>query len=118
MGTFFRHAASALRWLLVGAAVAAVAAGACLGVAAVATGPGAHDDGAPWSLVADPGIDRQTAMDTAVSAVPGSTAVSAELDSERHTTVWEVEVVTPDGVEYEVSVDANTGVVLGTAERD
>ncbi|NKY54895.1 PepSY domain-containing protein [Nocardia flavorosea] len=118
MGTFFRHAASAMRWLLVGAVVAAVAAGACLGVAAVATGSGTDHDGAPWSLVAAPGIDRQKAMDAAVAAVPGSTAVSAELDSERNTTVWEVEVVTPEGVEYEVSVDANTGVVRGTAERD
>lgn len=118
MGTFFRHAASAMRWLLVGAVVAAVVAGACLGVAAVATGPAARDEGAQWSLVADPGIDRRTAMDTAVSVVPGSRAVSAELDSERHSTVWEVEVVTPDGVEYEVSVDANTGAVLGTAEHD
>lgn len=118
MGTFFRHAASAMRWLLVGAVVAGVAVGACLGVVAVATGPGAYEDGAPWSLVAAPGIDRQTAMDTAVSEVPGSTAVSAELDSERHITVWEVEVVTPDGVEYEVSIDANTGAVVGTAEHD
>ncbi|WP_280425322.1 PepSY domain-containing protein [Nocardia carnea] len=118
MGTFFRHAASAMRWLLVGAVVAAVAAGACLGIAAVVTDPGSRDGNAPWSLVADPGIDRQTAMDTAAAAVPGSRSVSAELDSDQRTTVWEVEVVTPDGVEYEVSVDANTGAVLGTAERD
>ncbi|MBF6347708.1 MULTISPECIES: PepSY domain-containing protein [Nocardia] len=118
MGTFFRHAVSAMRWLLVGAVVAAVVAGACLAVAAVALDPGDRSGSAQWSLVADPGIDRQQAMDAAVTAVPGSTPVSAELDSERHTTVWEVEVVTPSGVEYEVTIDANTGAVLGSAEHD
>lgn len=118
MGTIVRHAVSAMRWLLVGAVVVAVVAGACLAVAAVATDPDPWSGSTQWSLVADPGIDRQQAMDTAVSAVPGSTPVSAELDFERNTTVWEVEVVTSAGVEYEVTIDANTGAVLGAAERD
>lgn len=118
METIFRRAVSAMRWLLVGVTVAAVVAGACLGVAAVATGSGARPESAQWSLVADPGIDRQRAMDTAAAAVPGSTPVSAELDTDLGSTVWEVEVVTPQGVEYEVSVDANSGAVVGSAERD
>ncbi|MEU1981258.1 PepSY domain-containing protein [Nocardia sp. NPDC019395] len=126
MGTILRNAVAGLRWLLVGAAVAAVVAGACLAVAAVSVGPDAVErsvaggsSAGEWMLVSAPGIDRQRAMDTATAAVPGGgRAISAELDTEHRTTVWEVEVVTPAGAEYEVSVDANTGDVLGTAEHD
>lgn len=125
MANVFRHAVAGLRWLLIGAVVAAVVAGASIGVATVALG---HEPQGPtisldrpigeWSLAADPGIDRQQAMDAAVAAVPGSTAVSAEFDSEHRTAVWEVEVVSPAGVEYEVTIDANTGEVLGAIDHD
>lgn len=125
MANVFRHAVAGLRWLLVGVVVAAVVAGAGIGVATVALG---HDPQGrtvsfdrplgEWSLVADPGIDRQQAIDAAEAAIPGSRAVSAEFDSEHRTAVWEVEVVSPTGVEYEVTIDANTGEVLGALDHD
>lgn len=125
MANVFRHAFAGLRWILVGAVLAAVVAGAGIGVAAVVLGHGpqertaSFDRPAPeWSLVADPGIDRQQAMDAAVAAVPGSRAVSAEFDTEHRSAVWEVEVVTPDGVEHEVTVDADTGEIVGAVEHD
>ncbi|MFI5719179.1 PepSY domain-containing protein [Nocardia sp. NPDC051750] len=125
MGTILRNAAAGLRWLLVGVAVAAVVAGSCLAVSRVALGAGTHEriDAADrpaveWSLVSAPGIDRQRAMDAAVAAVPGSRAVSAEFDTEHRGAVWEVEVVTPEGMEVDVTIDAGTGEVLGTVDHD
>ncbi|WP_459546570.1 PepSY domain-containing protein [Nocardia sp. X0981] len=125
MANVFRRAVSGLRWILIGAALAAVVAGASLGVAAVVLGHGPQEravsfdrTATEWSLVADPGIDRQQAMDAAVAAVPGSRAVSAEFDTEHGSAVWEVEVVTPAGVEHEVTVDADTGAVVGAVEHD
>lgn len=125
MASIFRQAVAGLRWLLVGAVVAAVVAGAGIGVATIALGDEPHSGAVAldrpigeWLLVADPGIDRQQAMDAAVAAVPGSTAVSAEFDTEDRAPVWEVEVVSPTGVEYEVTIDANTGDVLGAIDHD
>ncbi|MGI5218706.1 PepSY domain-containing protein [Nocardia sp. CA-290969] len=125
MGTIIRNAVAGLRRLLVGVAVAAVVAGACLAVSGVALGAGAHEriaaaagPAVEWSLVSAPGIDRQQAMDAAVAAVPGSRAVSAEFDTEHRVAAWEVEVVTPQGVEFEVTIDADTGEVLGTVDHD
>lgn len=125
MASVIRHAVAGLRWILIGAAVVAVVAGAAVGVATVARGHTPPHGAvaldrpiAEWSLVADPGIDRIQAMDAAVAAVPGSRAVAAELETEHRGSVWEVEVVTSAGVEYEVTVDANTGEIIGAAEHD
>ncbi|GGK99579.1 PepSY domain-containing protein [Nocardia jinanensis] len=125
MASVIRHAVGGLRWILIGAVVAAVVAGASIGVATVALGHapqiGTAAQGVPgteWSLVADPGIDRSRAMDIAAAAVPDSRSVSAEFETEHRTPVWEVEVVTSAGVEYEVTVDARTGEVIGTVDHD
>ncbi|WP_330229597.1 PepSY domain-containing protein [Nocardia sp. NBC_00508] len=123
MTTAFRRAYAGLRWVIFGAAVAAVVAGVSFALGAVATGghdhtiafnPSARD----WSLVADPGINRQQAIDKAIEAVPGGRVDSAELDTDRGTPVWEVELTTPDGVEHEVTIDANSGQVLAKINHD
>jgi hypothetical protein len=49
---------------------------------------------------------------------PGGIATSAELDVDRAGTVWEVELVTPDGVEHEVIVNADSGAVIGPVRQD
>ncbi|WP_327151693.1 PepSY domain-containing protein [Nocardia sp. NBC_01329] len=125
MASVIRHAAAGLRWILIGVVVAAVVAGAGVSVATVTLGHTPHTGNVSldqpvteWSLVADPGIDRQQAMDAAVAAVPDSRAVSAEFETEHRIPVWEVEVVTSAGVEYEVTVDAKTGEVIGTVDHD
>lgn len=125
MASVIRHAVAGLRWILIGAVVAAVVVGASIGVATVALGHAPHTGSvavdrpvAEWSLVADPGIDREQAMDAAVAAVPDSRALSAEFEAEHRPPVWEVEVVTSAGTEYEVTVDAKTGEVIGAVDHD
>ncbi|WP_328395661.1 PepSY domain-containing protein [Nocardia sp. NBC_00416] len=125
MASVFRHAVAGLRWILIGAVVAAVVVGASIGVASVTLGHDRSGDsvslGSPepqWALVADPTIERQQAMDAAAAAVPDSRAVSAEFDTEHRRAVWEVEVVTSAGVEYDVTIDADTGEVVGAIDRD
>ncbi|MBF6192573.1 PepSY domain-containing protein [Nocardia implantans] len=71
-----------------------------------------------WALTAAPTISREQAVNKAREALPGGTVVSAELDAEGATAVWEVELRTPDGIEHEVTVDANSGAVLGTVKQD
>ncbi|MGW5381781.1 PepSY domain-containing protein [Nocardia sp. NPDC003963] len=125
MASVIRHAVAGLRWILIGATVAAVVVGASIGVAAVSLGHapqiGTAAQSTPsteLSLVAEQGIDRSRAMEIAAAAVPDSRAVSAEFDTEHRTPVWEVEVVTSAGVEYEVTVDAQTGAVVGAIDHD
>ncbi|MFQ6394534.1 PepSY domain-containing protein [Nocardia sp. KC 131] len=117
MDLILRRALAGLRWLLVGAAVATIVVG---GVVA-ATGTGRQDLPAvasvspshDWTLTAATTINRQQAIDKALEAVPGGVVVSAELDIDRGTTVWEVELRAPDGIEYDVTIDANSGAVIG-----
>ncbi|WP_327119487.1 PepSY domain-containing protein [Nocardia sp. NBC_01730] len=127
MAAVFHRAFAGLRWILVGAAAVAVVAGVSHAVATVATGGNGGNGGntvafstpaTGWSLIADPGITRQQAIDKAVEAVPGGRAGSAEFDTDGGSAVWEVELVTPDGVEHEVTVDANSGKVLATVNHD
>ncbi|WP_174187681.1 PepSY domain-containing protein [Nocardia barduliensis] len=125
MKAAIRRALPGRRRLLAGAAVAAVLVGGPVAVYAATSpqAPGRHAVAAAlpdhdWALTAAPAIGRQQAIDKAIQAVPGSTAVSAELDAEGATTVWEVELRTPDGMEHEVIVDANSGAVLGTVRQD
>ncbi|WP_406279970.1 PepSY domain-containing protein [Nocardia sp. NBC_00881] len=121
MTTVFHRALAGLRWILVGAAVVA---GVSLALTAVATGGNVGHTvsfSAPatdWSLIADPSITRQQAIDKAVEAVPGGRVESAEFDTNGGSAVWEVELVTPDAVEHEVTIDANSGKVLETVNHD
>lgn len=51
------------------------------------------------------------AMETANQQVPGE-IVKVELDREHGMLVYEVEIMTQEGVKYEVDINANTGEVL------
>ncbi|WP_174189285.1 PepSY domain-containing protein [Nocardia barduliensis] len=124
MTTVFRRAYAGLRWLIVGTAVAAAVVGLSVVLAAVATGgPDDHtvafrSFAGDWSLVADTGVGRQQAIDKAVAAVPGGRVLSIEFDIDRGVPVWQVELATPEGVEYDVTIDASSGEVRTTADHD
>ncbi|MGK8522840.1 PepSY domain-containing protein [Nocardia asteroides] len=124
MKATIRRALPGRRGLIAGAAVAALLVGGPVALYA-ATSPQGLDRQSvaahlpeDWALTAAPTIGRQQAIDKALAAVPGSAVVSAELDAEGRTTVWEVELRTPDGIEHEVTIDANSGAVLGTVKQD
>ncbi|MBT2217780.1 peptidase [Virgibacillus dakarensis] len=53
----------------------------------------------------------EEAMNIATQQVPGE-VVRVELDTEHGIPVYEVEIVTQQGVEYEVNVDVNTGDIV------
>ncbi|CAM3897607.1 PepSY domain-containing protein [Lederbergia lenta] len=56
-------------------------------------------------------VTIQEAMDIAVERVPGQ-IVKVELDTKMGTLIYEVDIVTAQGVKYEVEVDVNTGGIL------
>src|SRR5699024_8112929 len=56
-------------------------------------------------------ISIEEAKNTALRQVPGE-IVKVELDHEKGVLVYEVDIVTAQGVKYEVVIDANTGTVL------
>ena len=57
-------------------------------------------------------ISIEEAMNIALSQVQGE-VVKIELEHEKGMLVYEVDIVTVQGVKYEVVVDANNGTVLG-----
>jgi uncharacterized membrane protein YkoI len=61
---------------------------------------------------AEPKIDRATAEEAALGAVPGEVK-ETELEREGGSVVYEVEVIGKDGKLREVTVDADNGQVLG-----
>ncbi len=56
-------------------------------------------------------ISIEEAMNIALSQVQGE-IVKVELEHEKGILVYEVDIVTAQGVKYEVTVDANNGTVL------
>lgn len=56
-------------------------------------------------------ISIEEAMNIALRQVPGE-IVKVELEHEKGILVYEVDIVTAQGVKYEVVVDANTGTIL------
>ena len=56
-------------------------------------------------------ISIQEAMNIALGRVPGQ-VVKVELDQENGMWVYEVDIITPQGVKYEVEVDINTGAII------
>lgn len=56
-------------------------------------------------------ISIEEAMNIALSQVQGE-IVKVELEHEKGMLVYEVDIVTAQGVKYEVVVDANNGTVL------
>ena len=62
-------------------------------------------------LVKDAKVTIDQAIKAASEKVPG-TVVEAELEKKHGKTVWEVEVLGPDGHVTEVHIDAATGAVI------
>lgn len=56
-------------------------------------------------------ITMQEAMNIAVERVPGQ-IVKVELERENGIWVYEVDIITSQGVKYEVEVDVNTGNIV------
>ncbi|WP_113834024.1 PepSY domain-containing protein [Blastococcus sp. TF02-09] len=70
------------------------------------------------SAAGGPSVSLEDAGAAALQAVPDSTVTT--IETERGGTIWEVQVVTSDGTEQQVDVDAETGDVVDgpTAETD
>lgn len=56
-------------------------------------------------------VTIKEAMDIAVERVPGQ-IVKVELDTKMGALVYEIDIVTAQGVKYEVVVDVNTGEII------
>ena len=59
-----------------------------------------------------PAVAKEQAEQTAVATVPGGTLVSSQLEQEDGRTVWHVHVRNAQGLDYDVDVDAASGVVV------
>jgi hypothetical protein len=101
------------KYLVIGGAILAIAAGGA--GAAFATGTIGGDDGD--EQVTGPAADRASAA--ALEATGGGTANAVERDSEDGAT-WEVEVTKPDGATVDVRLDAayNVTGTEGDGEED
>ncbi|WP_051833653.1 PepSY domain-containing protein [Streptomyces sp. NRRL S-646] len=98
--------------------VAAVLA-VLLGGAGAATAVAVADDGDRDSTrAASSRTDLKQAADTARKSVAG-TVTSVELEGQQGKAVWKVDIVTDEGVEHEVTVDAADGKLSGsTIDQD
>ncbi|MGO2534100.1 PepSY domain-containing protein [Arthrobacter rhombi] len=61
-------------------------------------------------------VSLEDAGDAALKEVPDSTVIS--LETENNETQWEVQVVTSDGTEHEVSISAEDGSVIGSPTEE
>ncbi|WP_052424214.1 PepSY domain-containing protein [Nonomuraea candida] len=82
----------------------------------VVTGPTTEEEDAADKTkhrerVAAAKLDYAKAADAIAAAVPEGRVTELNLDTEQGKTVWEADVVTPDGTKHEVAVDAATGAV-------
>jgi len=95
-----------------------VAAILAIGMVVVLGGTAWSDDkeGKAADLVKDAKVTIDQAIKTASEKVPG-TVVEAELEKKHGKTVWEVEIVGPDGKVTEVHIDAATGDVIDTEAK-
>lgn len=81
-----------------------IAAGMLLATSAI----GAHS---AQSAPAAANLDMAKAIEIALKEVPG-TVQESELEKEDGKQVYEIEILTADGQEMEVEIDAETGAVL------
>lgn len=56
-------------------------------------------------------ISIEDAMNLAQEQVPGQ-IVKVELDTQNGAWIYEVDIITPQGIEYEVEIDINTGRII------
>ncbi|MFD0477642.1 PepSY domain-containing protein [Nonomuraea thailandensis] len=59
-------------------------------------------------------VDYAQAADKIAAAVPEGRITELNLDMKQGRTVWEADVIAPDGAKHEVAVDAATGAVTRT----
>lgn len=64
-----------------------------------------------------PGLTEAQAVEIALAEVPGDVQ-ETELEREDGMQVYEVEILTADGVEMEIEIDANTGEILEVEAED
>jgi uncharacterized membrane protein YkoI len=62
-------------------------------------------------------IGTQKAIEIALAEVPGEVA-ETELERDDSPPVYEIEIVTAEGVEMEIEIDAKTGEVLEVEQDD
>ncbi|MEU7455668.1 PepSY domain-containing protein [Streptosporangium roseum] len=93
-------------------AVAPVAAPATTGPQTTPAPGEPEDSGSPTAPGGTTGTeDLRRAGGAALKAVPDSTLIS--IESEENGRLWEVQVVTVDGTEHELDVEAGTGKIVG-----
>lgn len=61
-------------------------------------------------------ISIEDAISIAMEQIPGE-IVKIELDTENGTLVYEVDIITAQGIKYEMDIDAQTGRIINI-ERD
>ncbi|GAB4585852.1 PepSY domain-containing protein [Nocardia sp. IFM 10818] len=86
--------------------------GAVLAAAALGVGAGP----ALAAPAAQPVVNDQQAMEMARDALMGATVQSVELDMADGSPAWEIDLRTRTGTDYEVEVDAMTGMVISIEE--
>lgn len=64
-----------------------------------------------------PALNEAQALEIALAEVPGEVQ-EAELDREDGMQVYEIEILTADGVEMEVEINADTGEILDIDVED
>lgn len=64
-----------------------------------------------------PAVSEARAIEIALAEVPG-TVKETELEREDGTQVYEIEILTADGVEMEVEIDAASGKILDVDRED
>jgi uncharacterized membrane protein YkoI len=72
---------------------------------------------AAQSATEAPGLSTEQAIQIALAEVPGDVQ-ETELEREDGMQVYEIEILTADGVEMEVEIDAQTGAVLEIEVED
>lgn len=56
-------------------------------------------------------ISIEDAMDIAMEQLPGE-VIKVELDTENGRLVYEVDIITAQGIKYEIEIDAQTGRIV------
>lgn len=88
------------------------AAGIAAGVLIAATAAWAQS-----TTTVDPAISHAEAIEIALAEIPGA-VMETELERDDATLVYEIEIITPDGAEMEIEIDAETGAILEVDAED
>lgn len=75
--------------------------------------------GAAWAQnqTGSPALSATQAIEIALAEVPGDVQ-EAELETEDGVQIYDIEVLTADGVEMEVEINAETGMILEIDAED